>query len=51
MAYRGRFDIDYVKEIMVPALFPSEEDGNPDNYIIKIDYATNQIVLEEITNE
>jgi hypothetical protein len=39
--------LDYLKTVLVPTLFPSDEDGNPDNYDIDfyINEATNELMI------
>lgn len=34
-----------VKEILIPSMFPSEEDGNPDDYEIIGDYGLDEVII------
>jgi len=34
--FEVKLDLEEVKSLLVPTLFPSEEDGNPDDYDIEV---------------
>lgn len=40
--------LDYTKELLIPAMFPSDEDGNPKDYTVSFNYATNRIILKRV---